>query len=173
MLDSRSRTVPPASPTSTARALAVDAAVVLGVLLLLAVAAGLVWPHLVDPVAVVLTPEGAVSDEVAPAQQFDDDGWYSVLAAVGGALAGVLLTWWRSRDPVATVLLVLLGAFAAAWVMAEVGAAAAPLAVHAAAYLVWPIAATFGAVVVLWSGRGTDPDRDRNGTARTQGSVLQ
>lgn len=187
MLDSRPRTV------SSARALAVDAAVVLGVLLLLAVAAGLVWPHLVDPVEVVLTPEGAVSDEVALAQQFDDDGWYAVLAAVGGALAGALLTWWRSRDPVATVLLVVVGAFFAAWVMAEVGAAAGPppaetalagaqvgatapaqVAVHAtAAYLVWPIAATFGAVVVLWSGRGTDPDRDRIETARAQGSVLQ
>ena len=165
MLDSRPRT------SSPAQALAADAVAVLGVLLLLALAAGLLWPHLVDPVQVVLTPDGAVSDEVALAQQFDDDGWYAVLAAAGGTLAGAVLTVWRSRDPVRTVLLLAVGAFLAAWVMAQVGSAVgpptaatafegarvgttapAPVDVHAAAaYLVWPMAALFGAVVVLWS----------------------
>src|SRR3712207_3480995 len=111
------------------------------------------------------------SDEVALAHQFDDDGWYVVLAAVAGALAGGVLMLRRTRDPVVTVLLLVAGAAAAAWVMARVGTAVGPpdpttllaradpgttadaqVEVHAiAAYVVWPIAALFGAVVVLWS----------------------
>src|SRR3712207_8429827 len=59
------------------------------------------------------------SDEVALAHQFDDDGWYVVLAAVAGALAGGVLTLRRTRDPVVTVLLLVAGAAAAAWVRSE------------------------------------------------------
>jgi hypothetical protein len=177
VLDSRPRSSPAVRPPA-ARPLVTDAVVVVGVLLLLAVVAGLLWPQLVEPVRYVRTRQGIVSDEVALARQFDDDGWYVVLAAVGGALAGGVLTWWRSRDPVATVLLLLVGAVAAAWVMAQVGtavgppspetvladadvgaAAAAQVQVHAlAAYFVWPIAVLFGAVVVLWSRRWSPRD---------------
>ena len=160
-----------------ARALLTDAAIVIGVLLLLAVLAGLLWPQLVDPVQFTRTRQGVVSGEVQIARQFDDDGWYVVLAAIIGAVAGGVLTWWRSRDPVATVLLLVLGAAAAAWVMALVGHAVGPpspgplladarigatapdeVKVHAlAAYLVWPIAVLFGAVAVLWASRGSHP----------------
>ncbi len=176
MLDRRPRAPSPAGPEG--RGLARDAAVVVGTLLAIAVVAGLVWPQLVDPVEFVRTQQGVVTDEVALAQQFDDDGWYVVLAAVGAALAGGVLTAWRSRDPVATVLLLVAGAAAAAWVMAQVGTAVGPpppstaladaspgatapgqVEVHAlAAYFVWPIAALFGAVVVLWTRRGSHPD---------------
>jgi hypothetical protein len=176
MLDTRPSTA--ASRAPSRRLLAGDAAAVLGVLLLLGVLAGLLWPHLVDPVEFERTANGITADEVALAQQFDDDGWYVVLAAVAGAVAGGALTLWRDRDPVATVLLLLVGASLAAWVSTQVGTAVgpppvrgvleharvgttapAPVQVQAwAAYLVWPIAALFGAVVVLWSRRGSHPD---------------
>jgi hypothetical protein len=176
VLDSRPRAAAPA--TSPARALAADAAIIVGVLLVLGVLAGLLWPHLVDPVQVFRSQGGIVSDEVALAHQFDDDGWYAVLAAVAGAVAGGVLTLWRSRDPVATVLLLVLGAGAAAWGMAQVGTAVGPpdpatvladaapgatavaqVEVHAAAaYFVWPIAVLFGAVVVLWTRRPSHSD---------------
>ena len=173
MLDSRPRT---ASPGTSSRPLYADAAVVLGVLLLLGVLAGLLWPQLVDPVLYVRAPDGVAADEVQLAEQFDDDGWYAVLAAVAGAVAGGALTLWRDRDPVATVVLLLLGACLAAGVMdlvgevvgpppAEVALADAPEGTTApdavevravAAYCVWPIATLFGAVVVLWTRGGPD-----------------
>ena len=140
MLDSRPRTA------SAVGGLAADAVVVLGVLLLLGVVGGLAWAQLVDPV-----PVGATAEDVL-ARQFDVEGWYAVLAAVAGVVAGAGLTVWRSRDPVATVLLLLVGAGLAAAVMAWVGAALSDLEVVAhAAYVVWPTAALFGSVVVLWS----------------------
>ena len=171
MLDSRPGTASPASPAT--RALATDAAVVVGVLVLLGVLAGLVWPQLVDPVVYVRTRDDVVSDEVALAEQFDDEAWYAVLAAVVGVVAGTVLSLWRRRDPLATVLLLVVGAGLAGVVMAAVGTAlgpppavsvledarvgaTAPDAVvlrASSAYLVWPIATLFGAVVVLWSRR--------------------
>jgi hypothetical protein len=176
VLDSRPRSS--SASRSPTRALATDAVIILGVLLLLAVVAGLVWPRLVEPVPFVRTRQGIVSDEVALAHEFDDVGWYVVLAAGVGAVAGGVLAWSRSRDPVATVLLLLAGAAGAAWVMAQVGTAVGPpspatvladaplgasaparVEVHAlAAYLVWPIAVLFGAVVVLWSRRLSHPE---------------
>ncbi len=58
------------------------------VLLLLGGVGGLLWPHLVDPVLFTRTSDGISSDETALARQFDADGWYVVLAAVGAAVAG-------------------------------------------------------------------------------------
>ena len=173
MLDSRQRTAH--RSTASSRGLRADTALVLGVLLLLGLAAGLVWPQLVDPVVFTRTADGIVSNEVALAEQFDADGWYVVLAATAGVLAGVVLTLWRDRDPVATVVLLLLGSCLAAWVMKEVGTALGPpdvrgvlqdagvgttapdrVAVRAtAAYAVWPMATLLGAVAVLWTRRAS------------------
>ena len=151
MLDSRPRTLSPGS--STASGVLTDAAAVLVVLLPLAVVAGLLWALLVHPLQI----EGGLT-ETTVARQFDIDGWYVVLAAVAGAAAGLALTLWRTRDPVATVLLLVAGAALAAWAMAATGAVASDLEVTAfAAYFVWPIAALFGAVVVLWARRGSHP----------------
>ena len=147
MRDPRPRT------TSPARALLADAVAVLGVLLVLGIAVGLIWPELVGPVQT-----GRAGTEAVPARQFDVDGWYVVLAALAGSVAGAALTLWRRRDPVATVLLLVGGAGLAAWATARLGARA-DLEVRAlAAYLVWPLAVTFGAVVVLWTRHGSHPD---------------
>lgn len=154
-----------------------DVLVILPAFLGAALIAGAWWPQLVDPVQSVRTAAGVSTDEVALAEQFDRDGWYAVLAGVAGLLLGLVLAWWRRRDPVATLLLVVVSAGAAAWLMARVGTAlgpepaeqvlaAAPVGTTApgevtvsaaAAYLVWPIAATAGALVA-WLGSRTRQD---------------
>jgi uncharacterized membrane protein YeaQ/YmgE (transglycosylase-associated protein family) len=129
------------------------------------------WPQLVDPVLFTRTANGITSDETALAHQFDADGWYVVISAVGGAMAGAVLTSWRGRDPVVTVLLLVVGAALAAFVMRELGTALgpppvqpvlrgakvgatapAPIDVHArAAYVVWPVATLLAAALALWT----------------------
>ena len=149
MLDSRPRAL--SSVSSPASGLLGDAVAVLAVLLTLALAAGLLWAQLVDPPPEPLT-------QATVALRFDIDGWYVVLAAVAGAAAGLVLTLWRTRDPVATVLLLVAGAALAAWFMAVTGEVVSDLVVTAlSAYLVWPITALLGAVVVLWARRGSHP----------------
>jgi MFS superfamily sulfate permease-like transporter len=150
--------------------LLLDATVVLGGFLLAAVAVCLVWPQLVDPVTVTRTEVGTVVGEAELGQRFDKDAWYVVLAAVAGLVLGIALTAWRRSHEVATVLLVAAAACLAAWISAVVGTWAGPedperllaraevgttapeqVRVDApAAYLVWPIAAVTGALVVLW-----------------------
>lgn len=174
------------------RALLVDAGVILGAFLLTGLVAGILWPHLVHPVTVMRTNAGIVTDELALSYRIGNDGWYSVLAAVGGLVLGIVLVAWRRTHEVVTVLLVTSGAFLAAWVCAAVGTALGPedpqkALAHAAvgatapdrvtvsahaAYLVWPIAAVIGALVVLWRpfaprSRSDDGDAVTDEDART------
>jgi MFS family permease len=159
---------------STTRSLVVDVVVVLAAFLLVGALAGLVWPHLVDPVVVTRAPDGVASDEVALAERFDNDGWYMVLAGGCGLLLGLVLTIWRRTHEVVTLLAVVAGAFLAAWVMAGIGRLVGPedpervladarvgttasgvVTVTAeGAHYVWPIAAVIGALIVLWSPPG-------------------
>ena len=147
-----------------------DAVVVLGVFLLVAVAVGLVWPHLVGDVTVTRTQQGTVIGEADLGQRFDNDAWYVILAGVSGLVLGVVLTAWRRTDEVVTVLVVVAAALLAAWVSAKVGTWAGPedparvladadvgataldqvTVTSSAAYLVWPITATAGALLVLF-----------------------
>lgn len=163
----------PAGPRGAGRSLrglALDAVVVIGAFALAGLAAGVLWPHLVRPVTVTRTNAGIVTGELDLSHRIDNDGWYSVLAAVGGLVLGVVLVLWRRSNEVVTVLLVTSGSFLAAWLSAVLGTALGPgdpqkALAHAAvgatapdrvtvsahaAYLVWPIAAVVGAVVVLW-----------------------
>jgi hypothetical protein len=150
-----------------------DVAVVLGTYLVLGLVAGLLWWLLVDPATFTKVGGGTGGSmgEVQLARRFDADGWFCVLAVLGGFGSGLALTWWRRRDPLLVTVLVVLGAAGAAAVMAVTGHLLGPgdpdaalrdatvgqhvpvrLAVQArAAYLVWPIAALVGALVVLWS----------------------
>jgi hypothetical protein len=161
---------PAADPGPRLRDMLVDAVVVLGAFLVAGLVAGVVWPHLVHPVNVTRTSVGILTGELDLSHRIDNDGWYSVLAAVGGLALGIVLTLWRRTHEVVTVLLITSGAFLAAWVSAVVGTALGPgdpqtALAHAAvgatapdrvtvsahaAYLVWPIAAVVGAVLVLW-----------------------
>ncbi|HZJ04881.1 MAG TPA: hypothetical protein VFD59_05360 [Nocardioidaceae bacterium] len=148
-----------------------EAAVIVAICALLGVGCGVLWWLLVDPAMITKVAEGGSVGELELGKRFDPDGWYAVIAALSGLLAGGLLTWWRSRDPILTTVLVLFGAGVAAAVMAVTGwllgsvdpdvALAAvevggkvpeQLIVTAqAAYLVWPIAMLVGALMVLWS----------------------
>lgn len=142
----------------------------LGVYLALGVVAALLWWLLVDPAMFTRTEDGGVSmGEVELTQQFNADGWYTVIAAVLGMLSGAALTWWRSRDHLVTVALLAVGSGLAAAVMAWLGGVLGPAdpelvqvaagtrlpaqleVASPVAYLVWPIAALVGSLLVLWS----------------------
>ena len=60
-------------------------------------------------------------NEPALAAQFGADGWYLVIGGAAALVAGVALTWWRSRDALLTAVLLLVGAVLAAVLMALTG----------------------------------------------------
>lgn len=158
-----------------------DVLVVLGAYLVLGLLCAVLWWLLVDPAVYVKGPGGGSMGELQLDKRFNADGWYAVIAAVAGLLSGLLLVWWRSRDYLLTTVLLLPGSGLAAAVMALAGrvlgrgaadAALAsaqrgervplPLEVTApAGYLVWPIAALIGALLVLWS-TPSGPDGDES-----------
>lgn len=152
-----------------------DVAAVLATFLVLGAVCGVLWVVVVQPAHLARVPGGfQAPSEVDLARRFNPDGWYSVLAIVGGFLGGLGVIWWRSRDFLLTTVLLVPGAALAATVMAVVGRALGPsdpkvalaqaprgqiapmeLVVTAkAAYLMWPIAVLFGALMVLWSSPG-------------------
>jgi hypothetical protein len=111
-------------------------------------------------------------------KQVSADGWYFVIAAVGGLLSGIALLVWRHRDPLLMVVLVALGAGLAAWLMLRVGLALGPakelgalkgvadgtkvyeqLKLRATGIAwIWPLATCFGALVYLWVLRKPDDE---------------
>ena len=146
--------------------------------LVAAVVVGLLWPQLVDPV----DGRRAARSGCSPARWRWRTGstrtaWYSVLGGwCGAAPRAVLALWRRGRTRSVTLLAIVAGACLAAWLSATVGTAARSRTTRAevladaevgatapdrvvvtadAAYLVWPISALVGAVVVLWSRPGT------------------
>lgn len=157
--------------SAATRRLVSDVSVVLALFLAVGVLSGAIWPQLVDPVTVTKGELGLTTSEAALAERFDNDGWYSVLAAGCGLVLGLVLSAWRRADEVVTLLGVVAGASLAAWLSAHVGTlvgpddphqvlATAPVGATApgmvsvsstAAYFVWPISAVIGAMVVLWS----------------------
>jgi len=106
------------------------------------------------------------------------DGWFFVIAAVGGLLSGVLLLIWRWRDPLLMVVLVALGGGVASWLMVHVGRVLGPrdelaalrgmkegaqvpvqLELHAPGIAwIWSVFAVLGAIVYLWILRKPDGD---------------
>lgn len=154
-----------------------DTLAVLGSYLVLGVLCGLAWWLLVEPAMFTKLEGGGSMGEVELGKRFDADAWYAVIAALAGFLSGGLIGWWRSRDLLLTTGLLLVGAGIAAAVMAVTGYLLGPgdpdaalaaakvgeqvgvqLEVTArAAYLVWPISALIGGLIVLWSS----PSRDR------------
>ena len=98
------------------------------------------------------------------------DGWFFVVAAVGGLLSGIILLAWRRRDPLLMVVLVALGGALASWVMVRAGLELGPepeltalrdlaegdevsmqLKLHAPGMTwIWPVAATLGALLQMW-----------------------
>ncbi len=159
-----------------------DVLVVLGGLLLLGVVCGVLWWLLVDPAAYTKTRRGGVMSENELSRRFSADGMYVVIAVVAGLVAGIVLTWWRSRDPLLTSCLLVVGSGLAAGAMWLVGHQLGPgdtaaalraaklgahvperLDVHVwTAYLAWPVAVLAGALLVLL-GRVSDTDQQQSG----------
>ena len=147
-----------------------DAGIVAGWFVVLGIVGALVWWQVTPLAEYTRTATNAEMGEEQLAVQVSADGWYFVIAAVGGLVSGVVLLAWRRRDPVAMVLLVTLGALLAAWVMLEVGlwlgpddprsalrhvavGAKVPLQLKPHAHgvvTVWPIATLLGALGVIW-----------------------
>ena len=163
---------PPAS-TAVGR----DVAVVIGTFVVLGVLSGVLWWWVVPPAEFTKLPRGGSMSEVDLGKQFAADGFYVVIAAVVGVLAGLALAWWRSRDLLLTSALLVVGSALAAVLMAVTGhllgpgptrAALAAATVGAkvperldvdtvAVYLSWPVAVLLGASLVLF-GRTLDSD---------------
>ena len=172
--------VPPRPGGSAGR----DAAVVLGALVLLAVVCGVVWWLVVDPAAFTKTSDGGAMGENDLGKRFNADGWFLVIGVVAGIVAGLALSAWRSRDPLLTCGLLLLGSVVAASVMALVGHLLGPHSTGAAlrsatvgarvaeplrvdvvlVYLSWPVGVLAGSLFVLLGGAPV-PDPARPGTA--------
>ena len=108
-------------------------------------------------------------DQVQLARVIGIDGWYFVIAAVGGLLGGTVLMWLRRSDPLVLVVLLVIGAGIAAWVMVSMGVhlgppdpdpvlraakegATVPVQLRLKAQgveLAWPLGAVVGALLVL------------------------
>lgn len=137
--------------------------------LLAGILGGVLWAVLVTPAKVTRVQDGIAADTIQMTTLFPMDGWYALIAMVLGLAAGVTLALLRRRDPLLMVVLVALGASLAAYVMKLIGIALGPadpvrtlakaalgtvadaqLRIDAwVVYLVWPLAATAGVLVVL------------------------
>ena len=170
-----SATAPRTGQRHPARA---DVLLVLGVFLVLGVLGGLLWPVLVTPAEFTKLASGGAMGENELGKQFGADGWFVVIGFLAALAAGLVLTAWRSRDPLLVSLLLVVGAAAAAGVMALVGHWTGPGDPSAALrtarvgatvpesldvdsfsiYLAWPVGALVGALFVLV---GTSEPRDK------------
>lgn len=158
-----------AATSDRGRGLLLDVAIVLGWFLAAGILGALLWWRITPLPAYTRTSDNAVMPATEFGKQVATDGWYFLIAAVFGVLSGIVLSVWRHRDPVATVLLVLVGAGLAAWVMLRLGltlgpadprgvihdlpvGGKAPLRLQPQAHgvwTVWPIAALLGSLAVL------------------------
>jgi hypothetical protein len=169
--------IPEAAPRTTAsrisllrHPLARDVAVVLAWFVAAAVLGALLWWQVTPLAEYTRTATNAEMGEDQLAKQVSADGWFFVIGAVGGLLSGVVLSLLRRRDPVATVVLVTLGALLATWLMLRLGlwlgpanpkdvltdvpvGHKVPLQLKTSAdgvLFTWPLGALLGAVAVLW-----------------------
>jgi hypothetical protein len=168
---------PESSPDGRRPAALDDVVAILGVYVLLGLLGAVAWWLLWDPALYTKAEGGGLGmGEGQLGKRFNADGWYAVIAAVCGLLSGTALSWWRGRDPLLTSVLVLGGSIVAAGVMAVVGGWLGPpdprtvaatvevgatvpseLAVDATVcYLVWPVTALIGCLIVLWSPPAAD-----------------
>ncbi len=163
-------------PTLVAGAL--DALVVALWFAVAGLAGALVWWQVTTLPKVTKVGEAASLEPAELLKQVGIDGWFFVIAAVGGLVSGVLLLIWRWRDPLLMVVLVALGGAVASWVMTNVGRSLGPpdevaalrglkegaqvpmqLELHAPGIAwMWSIFAVLGAIVYVWILRKPDDE---------------
>lgn len=147
-----------------------DVGIVLGWFLVAGVIGALVWWQVTDLPQATRAQGAVVVEADQLGKEVNIDGWFFVIALVGGLVSGIVLTLWRRRDAVLTVVLVTLGGGLASFVMQRLGRMLGPgsevdalrhkadgahalmrLQVHATGVLwVWPAAAALGALVYLF-----------------------
>ena len=171
-VDGSPEPAPPAPPASGSRLVPVLLdVVVVGVWFVVAgLVGGWIWAQVTPLPQVTKDGDNATVPSEELLKQVGMDGWFLVIALIGGVLSGVLLVWWRRRDPLLTVALVTVGAGLASWVMVQAGRLFGPgdevaalrrlpdgaqvsehLRLNATGVAwAWPVAAAFGALVFLW-----------------------
>jgi membrane associated rhomboid family serine protease len=157
---------------------ALDALVVAVWFTVAGIVGALVWWQVVTLPKVMKVGNAAARAPEELVKQVGIDGWFFVIAAVGGLLSGVLLLIWRWRDPLLMVGLAALGAGLASWLMIHVGLALGPgeeiaalrgmkdgaevpmqlkLAAPGMAWI-WSIFAVLGAIIYVWILRKPDDE---------------
>jgi len=144
-----------------------------------------VWWQVTPLAAFTRTANNATMDEEQLAKQFGADGWFFVIAAVGGLVSGLVLTLLRRRNPILVVLLLVLGAAFATFLMIEVGLLLGPsdpssvlastpvggkvplqLKVDAhGVWFVWPITSLVGGIIALWIAEARETGRQQHAAA--------
>lgn len=159
------------------------AVVIIGVFLAAGVAIGLIWPHLVPDVDMVMTQVGPYPVTEADAGDLMSmDAWYALLGGGAALLIGAVLGAIYIRFGVATVLTLLVGASVAAVVALAVGTLSAggevllawepqvpeqteltaPVMLHAyGVMLAWPVAALAPMIPLAWLGWEHDGNPER------------
>jgi hypothetical protein len=147
-----------------------DVLVVLGWFAVAGAIGAVVWWQLTPLAEFTRGEAGAEMGEGELGRQVAADGWYFVIAAVGGLLSGIALLSLRRRDPLVMVVLVTLGGLVAGWLMLRIGmwlgppdpeavlsqvdvGDAVPVQLEPRArgvLFVWPVAALLGAIGVIW-----------------------
>ncbi len=195
-------TAPPAASASDSvhererawlRTLLPDAAWVLGGFVAAGLLGGVLWVMLCDPAAYTMVRGRAAMGEAELGRQFGADAWFALLGLGLATVTAFVLTAIRHLDPLRVLLLSVVGACAAAALMALLGLLLGPpdpdvalksaasgsrvplqLTVDAASvYLFWPIGAMIGHAAEYWFGfseRGHARHLGRPVPA-TQGSV--
>jgi len=162
--------VSPARSRPELRAVAFDAVVVAVWFAVAGLVGAVVWWQVTTLPKLTRTGDSASQAPNQLVGQVSIDGWFFVVAAVGGLVSGIVLLWWRRRDPLLMVIFLALGGGLAAWLMVHAGLALGPepelaalrdleegaqvamqLKLHAAGMVwIWPIAAVLGALLQLW-----------------------
>ncbi|MET0997626.1 MAG: hypothetical protein ABWX73_02825 [Marmoricola sp.] len=149
---------------------ALDALVVAVWFVVAGLVGALVWWQVTTLPQVTKVGDAASLEPAELLKQVGIDGWFFVIAALGGLVSGVLLLIWRWRDPLLMVVLVALGGGLASWVMVHAGRALGPpdeiaalrgmkegaqvpmqLELHAPGVAwMWSIFAVLGAIIYVW-----------------------
>lgn len=167
-------------PATPAPGVVGDIAWILGYFVVAGVVAGLLWWKVIDPPYFVRNSQGAVMDQAQLSRRVQADGWFATIGVVAGLVGGVVLTRWRDRLPLLTVLLGFVASLAGGLLALKLGTTlghndvsslvkAAKPGAHVTDSLrviskmvlaAWPVGFLVGSVAVLWGTKGRQPHVD-------------